>query len=439
MKPVILVPRRDDHGHRDQLWAWCKAWWERELSFMPIIEGHHTDGLFNRSAAINTASRLAGDWDVAVIIDSDVICNPDRVRQGIDLALATGKLVLPHNVRKDLSPRGSREVMAGYTGNWDRHVRKTYSEDNGHPSVSSVVIVPRSAWDAIGGFDEQFRGWGYEDTAFAAAAQTFVGIERLDGEVWHFWHPTNPEEGRGRPSWQANQARGQKYRAAIGNADAIRELQNEVDPGMASTPTIPRIIHRTVPTETDPQYELWWLGFFELHPTWQMMTHRDPLDPEEWPLTSPHWGKCEAGAQLADLIRLEALYRWGGIYVDADCEPFRSFESLLSVPFFAAWEDERTIPNAVMGSTPRNPLVMDLLEEAIRMMPRGIWQAGPGVLTRLLPTRSDVLLLPPAVFYPVHYRDPERELKMARFDPLANPWTFVLHHYAGSWLAEKAS
>ena len=49
MNTVILVPRRDDNGYRDELWAWTKAWWEREQSHMPIIEGYHTEGLFNRS------------------------------------------------------------------------------------------------------------------------------------------------------------------------------------------------------------------------------------------------------------------------------------------------------------------------------------------------------------------------------------------------------
>ena len=56
--------------------------------------------------------------------------------------------------------------------------------------MSSVVVVSRKQWDIIGGFDEQFRGWGFEDTAFAAAAETFGGIIRMDGEVIHFWHPT---------------------------------------------------------------------------------------------------------------------------------------------------------------------------------------------------------------------------------------------------------
>jgi len=93
MKPVILVPRRDDNGYRDELWQWVRAWWEREQSHMPIIEGYHTDGLFNRSAAINTAARIAGDWDVAVIIDADVICDPERVKE---ILKADSKLELVH-------------------------------------------------------------------------------------------------------------------------------------------------------------------------------------------------------------------------------------------------------------------------------------------------------------------------------------------------------
>src|SRR5688572_1048160 len=148
MKAVILVPRRDDNGPRDELWAFCRAWWEREVSHLPIIEGYHTDGLFNRSAAVNRAATIAGAWDVAVIIDSDVICDPQRVVAAIDRAHATGSMVLPHTVRYDLSPRGANAVRSDpnalfATDNvWKRrHVRHTYSTDNGHPSVSSVVVV----------------------------------------------------------------------------------------------------------------------------------------------------------------------------------------------------------------------------------------------------------------------------------------------------------
>jgi hypothetical protein len=440
VKEVILVPRREDHGPRDALWEWCRAWWERYQSHMPIFEGHHTDGQFNRSAAVNRAAKLAGDWDVAVIIDSDVICDPQRVKDAVALALETGKMVIPHDIRKDLDHQGTEAVMHGFTGNWDRFVRRRYGVFNGHPSVSSVIVVPRVLWDEIGGFDEWFRGWGYEDTAFAAAAETFGGIIRLEGEVWHFWHPTAAEGKRGTETHSRNSARGQRYRVAIGDKAAIRALQEEGRQPLATGPGIPKILHRTVPERTTPEVERWWDRFGQLHPDWALMTHRDPLIPADWPLTSAKWPVVNSGAQFADLIRLEALLRWGGVYVDSDVEPLQRLDPLLPLMAFAAWEDHRTVPNAVMGAVPNHPAIRECLELALERIPGDTWPAGPGVTTEVLVGRSDVLLLPPGSFYPVHYRDPDRDRKMRdAVTRKENPWAFGIHHYAHSWkAAEKA-
>jgi hypothetical protein len=451
MTEVILVPRRDDNGHRDALWdGLVKPWWERHQSHMPIIEGHHTEGLFNRSAAVNRAAEIAGDWDVAVIIDSDVICHPGRVKEAVKIARSSGKMVLPHTVRYDLTWPATIDVQAGRLDPFAidvpnlrkprRFIQNTYSVENGHPSISSVVVISRRQWDEVGGFDEQFRGWGYEDTAFAAACETFGGIERLEGEVWHFWHPTAKEGKRGSYTWSANSARGQRYRAAIGDPVAIRALQAS---GRRAAPTsagIPRILHRTVPASVLQAQERSWATFEELHPGWTLMTHRDPLVHEEWPLTSPYWELCETPAQFADLIRLEALTRWGGVYVDSDCDALKPLDPLLSVPAFAAWEDERVIPNAVLGAVKGHPAIRACLDMMIAMLPCPTWESGPGVTTALLPNRPDVLVLPPGAFYPVHYRDPERAAKMD--DPelrKRNPWAFILHRYAGSWLKTTAA
>lgn len=434
MNTVILVPRRDDNGPRDELWAWCKAWWEREQSHMPIIEGYHTEGPFNRSSALNRASALAGDWDVAVIIDSDVICNADRVKEAVEIAHETGTMVLPHSVRKDLNPRGSLLIRQGFDGSWERHVGRQYSAENGHPSVSSVVVVPRRLWDTIGGFDEAFRGWGFEDTAFAACAETFGGITRMDGEVWHFWHPTATEGKRGTRTWSFNSAKGQRYRAAIGNPEAIRALQSEGQPASAGE-GIPRILHRVVPERTSTEVEKWWRTFADLHPDWELMTHRDPLKPEEWPLTAGKWADVSSGAQLADLIRLEALLRWGGVYVDSDVEPIRALDTLLPLQAFAAWEDERCVPNAVMGALPSHPAIRECLDLTLSRIPGPVWPAGPGVTTEVLVGRSDVLLLPPGTFYPVSYKGPDRKGRMR--DTPRSPWTFAIHHYEGSWLDDS--
>jgi hypothetical protein len=406
---------------------------------MPIFEGHHDTGLFNRSAAVNRAAALAGDWDVAVIIDADVICDPGRVKEACDIAAETGKVVYPHDVRHQLNRRGSERIRQGYTGPWEPYAHARYEQ-----MVSSVVVVPRKLWDEIGGFDESFEGWGYEDTAFAAAAETFGnGSIRMPGEFWHLWHPTAKEGKPGSPVWSVNSAKGQRYRAAIGNPETIRALQAEPRGGPSperSGTTIPKIIHRVVPEKTPDVAERWWREFGELHPDWTLMTHRDPLSHADWPKTVHHWKRVANGAQLADLVRLEALLRWGGIYVDQDVQPVRPLDPLLSLEAFAAWEDDRVIPNAIMGARPDHPAIALCLELAIKRMGRGTWEAGPGVTTEVFRDRTDVLVLPPATFYPVHYRDPERDAKFHDLqlgESQPSPWTFAVHHYWGSWLEES--
>lgn len=436
---VILVPRREGFAQRDRLWAWCKAWWAREFPELPIIEGHHNGGLFNRSAAVNTAAAKAGDWDVALIVDSDVLVDPDHVREAVRISVEQGRMVVPFTVRHNLNQRGTERIMGGERGPWEGFIAQNFYDQH-----SSVIAVPRNVWQTVGGFDETFAGWGMEDTAFAISVITLVGpLVNMEGECWHLWHPTAPEGHRGTPSAIANRARGARYQAAMGDADAIRALHAEQFPVAASSPSpagIPRILHRVVPEEPDPQAEAWWAAFGAMHPGWDLRTHRDPLDPAAWPETAAHWKRCANGAQLAGLIRLEALWRFGGIYVDQDVEPFRPLDPLLSLQAFAAWEDERVVPDAVMGAVPGHPAIRDCLDLAITKLRKGAWESGPGVTTKLLPGRSDVLLFPPGAFFAVHYRDPDRERLMA--DPATrdrHPWAFVLHHYWGSWLAKKSA
>jgi hypothetical protein len=433
VRTVILVPRRADYGDRDELWDWCREWWTENLD-LPIFEGHHLDGLFNRSMAVNTAARMAEDWDVAVIIDADVIIDPDRVREAIKLAASSGQMVLPYQIRRDLSNPGSALVREGGKPN-PLHVNRRY-----RGLVSSVVVVPRRLWDQVGGFDEHFRGWGAEDDAFAAACRTFGGdIQRLDGDVWHLFHPTIPGQGKHSPSYAANAARWHRYKRATGNKAAILALAREPSPTIApTTDTIPRILHRVVPERIDERAEMWWAQFADLHPGWQMMTHRDPLDPEEWPLTAEHWPRVANGAQFADIVRLEVLLRWGGVYVDEDVQPVRSLEPLIHVPAFAAWENNRTVPNAVLGAVPDHPAIRECLDMTLSRLkgkvtrPREVWQAGPGVTTAVLPGRSDVLILGPGAFYPVAYDAEDKATALDELRP--EPWTFVIHHYWGSWL-----
>jgi hypothetical protein len=168
-----------------------------------------------------------------------------------------------------------------------------------------------------------------------------------------------------------------------------------------------------------------------MHPGWETITYRDPIDPARFPISAPHWDRCTSGAQRAGLIRLEALHTHGGIYLDSDVELYRSLTPLLGATVFAAWEDAKVVPDAVLGAEPAHPAIRGCLAEAIELLDQGPWASGPGVTTAVLPGLDDVLLLPPGAFYPYHYSERHRRHDDHR---TPNPWAFGAHHWAGSWL-----
>lgn len=431
VKVAVLVPRRSDGRWRDRLWAFAQEWWRNDFPDWPIIEGHHEVGPFNRAAAINRAAQIADDWEAAVIIDADVLIDKKQVERAVELALEHNRLVVAYQDRNMLSRKGTETIMRGFRGAWDRYVIKVWPDEQ-----SGVIVVPRALWDEVRGFDETFCGWGWEDIAFRVACETFGGpLMRVDGPVWHLWHPTSPENNKALPGYQANEQRGRRYHVALGNRDAVAKLLDEATHSIAEArlTRIPKVFHRTVPQKVDPVAEKYWADLQQLHPGWTFHTHRDPLPPEHWPLTSDLWPKCQNGAQLAGLIRLEVLCQYGGIYVDSDVEAVRKIpESLLCVPAFAGWEDNKCIPDAVLGAEPGHPAFLEALEMARGVVAKNgdAWNSGPGVTTKVLAQRSDVLVLPPGAFYPYHYLD-----KQGKLDE-AGPWAIFAHRFHGSWLNE---
>lgn len=203
---------------------------------------------------------------------------------------------------------------------------------------------------------------------------------------------------------------------------------------------IPRRLIRTVPTETSDEVEGFWAAAIDLHPEWDHVTLRDPLDPSQFPRTSPHWPRCSSGAQLAGLVRLEAVWTHGGVYIDSDVECYRPMDDLLVLGCFAGWEDDQTVPDAVFGATAGHPALDACLELAIGRLysdsadwrdGAGAWSTGPGVFTAVLPNRDDVTLFGPDAFYPYHYTERDRRHEDHRSRV---PTAYAAHHWHGSWL-----
>lgn len=218
MDARFLVPWRPDGGVRDDVWAFVSAWWARECRDVPIVTADSPPGPFSRSRAINAAAR--GTWDVGIVLDADVIADGEQVRAAIDRATATGRLTLAFERYAALTQKGSDAARRGDTTVRDRNIRFQSMHHE-----SSIVVVPRAVWDAVGGFDERFVGWGQEDVAFVHAARILTGqIERVSGTVWHLWHPSSPHKHQRRdPFYVAAQELGRQYRRA-NDRESMRRL-----------------------------------------------------------------------------------------------------------------------------------------------------------------------------------------------------------------------
>lgn len=199
-------------------------------------------------------------------------------------------------------------------------------------------------------------------------------------------------------------------------------------------PLIPRRLVRTVPVESTVEAEHLWATACALHPDWEHITWRDPIDPAAFPITSPYWQDCETGAQLADLIRAEDLLHNGGWYLDSDVQMLKPLDELCALNAVAAWEDRDHIPNAVLGFTPGHPALQHVLDLAITRRDRGTWAAGVGVTTEVF-RNADMVLLPPGSFYAVHWRTAHHN--PIDWDQVAkdNPWAYAIHRYRASWHA----
>lgn len=228
----VLVPRRPDHGMRDMLWEHLRLtyWTHLREPYCHIVEGLHTIGPFNRSAALNAASAQAGAWELAIIADGDSWVEPLQLRAAVALARRTGRLVAAYDHVLELS-QGATGHLLNRPG--PLRIQPGCSTDRVRteatdPSTvqSTMLVVPRPVWDAVGGFDERFVGWGGEDNAFWRACELLTGTPlRVQGPAWHLWHPSSKPARPTDPYYLANVRRAQRYQQALCGDDVQRLLQ----------------------------------------------------------------------------------------------------------------------------------------------------------------------------------------------------------------------
>lgn len=227
MTVAVLIPNRKDGGRRDTVRRWtCQRLTNLHPAFTQHIGTHEaSEGPFNRSAAINRAAAQAPDEaDIFVVADSDSFVFPDQLNAAVETARASRQITFAYERFAYLNRSMSDRIMAGDQGNWWPGVEWTLQG-----TCSSMVIVPRALFERVGGFDEGFTGWGFEDVGFSLACQAVGdGMRRVAGEVWHLHHPVSPENHHESPFYRLNVARMERYQEPDYDAGKMLTLLAEL-------------------------------------------------------------------------------------------------------------------------------------------------------------------------------------------------------------------
>ncbi|XP_022140162.1 uncharacterized protein At4g19900, partial [Momordica charantia] len=122
-------------------------------------------------------------------------------------------------------------------------------------------------------------------------------------------------------------------------------------------------------------------------------------------------GEIAIGQNLSNLLRLALLYKFGGIYIDADVIILKSFLNLRNA-IGAQTVDLRTgnwsrLNNAVMIFDKNHPLLLEFIKEFASTFDGNRWgHNGPYLVSRVVSRLNqnpgfNFSVLPPSAFYPV--------------------------------------
>lgn len=187
MTVSLIIPFASEDIRRLQIFDWVEERWQNVCPGFELCIGHDDPQDFNRSKARNRAFEESSG-DLIVISDADTACPIDNVLGALKAVEEGHAWVIAHSEYHSLTeeytdwlitqPPGMM-LKPPFPSNWVMHSR----------SQAGVLVMTRETYEKVGGYNEEFDGWGYEDNEFAVRLTRQVGQPtRCFGPMLHLWH-----------------------------------------------------------------------------------------------------------------------------------------------------------------------------------------------------------------------------------------------------------
>ena len=158
-----------------------------KISHLNLKAKHHflkSNMPFNKSWGFNYGLKHANS-NIIIFGDSDLIMDPNAFINGLNL-LKDYSMVNPYNSVIDLTPQET-----GFQFNDMFNINRAGRGENDIqkvPLCGGICMFRREDIIKIGGFNENFIGWGAEDDCESVIVKNFLTWTELPAKCYHLYH-----------------------------------------------------------------------------------------------------------------------------------------------------------------------------------------------------------------------------------------------------------
>ena len=218
----IIIPYRETNEDRKKAYDYVVAYYNKLFPESEIITADSPYEYFNRGPAINKAVKEA-KHDIIVLSDADSLMTPEMLQFAID-NLDKYSYIVPFLGIDYLSKESSQLIYENAEDPYSSHLELERTWNN--RSLGGINIMKKENFYKVGGFDPNFQGWGFEDTAFSNMMEASVGpIGFGSSKLRHLYHA---DEGgqTSSPIYKNNELNFQRYKNA--DIESLRNIANEL-------------------------------------------------------------------------------------------------------------------------------------------------------------------------------------------------------------------